>query len=144
MISSLLCDEHFIFSQIRCLTHPTLHTYQHILTNTPFYTNVHLPTLLYPQMAMWNLLGERPIDACHWESFGKGWMEDTIYHLDLPNIREFTAEYGRLPDLTQTNADHDILFCYNGTTSGVCVPNLDWISDYRQVCTCPVNANTPY
>ena len=85
------------------------------------------------EMAMWNLLGERPVDACYWESFGKGWMEDTVNHLGLKNTREFTADYGLLPDLTKTNPDHDILFCFNGTTSGVCVPNLDWISDNRQV-----------
>ena len=87
------------------------------------------------EMAMWNLLGERPIDACYWESFGKGWMEDTVKHLGLKNTRDFTADYGMLPALTKTNPDHDILFCFNGTTSGVCVPNLDWISDNRQGLT---------
>ena len=84
------------------------------------------------EMAMWNMLGERPIDACHWESFGKGWHADAINHLGLQDITtEFTAEYGKLPDLTSTNKDHDILFTFNGTTSGVRVPNLDWISDDR-------------
>ena len=82
---------------------------------------------------MWNLLGERPVDACYWESFGKGWKEDTVKHLGLKNTRDFTADYGMLPDLEKTNPDHDILFTFNGTTSGVRVPNLDWISDNRQV-----------
>ncbi len=84
------------------------------------------------EMAMWNMLGERPIDACHWESFGKGWHADAINHLGLQDTtREFTAEYGKLPDLASTNKDHDILFTFNGTTSGVRVPDLDWIADDR-------------
>lgn len=87
------------------------------------------------EMAMWNMLGERPVDACYWESFGKGWKDDSIKHLALPNVREFTADYGKLPDLSQTNPDHDILFTYNGTTSGVKVPNLDWITPDRKGLT---------
>lgn len=88
------------------------------------------------EMAMWSMLGERPVDACYWESFGKGWKEDTIKHLQLKEkTREFHAEYGHLPDLSQTNADHDILFTFNGTTSGVRVPNLDWISADRKGLT---------
>ncbi len=88
------------------------------------------------EMAIWNMLGARSIDACYWESFGKGWKDDVVKHLDLQNFtREFTAEYGLLPDLSQTNPDHDILFTYNGTTSGVRVPNLDWISNDRKGLT---------
>jgi phosphoserine aminotransferase len=84
------------------------------------------------EMAMWTMLGERPIDACYWESFGHGWKDDAIKHLGLSDMtREFTAPYGELPDLAATNPDHDIMFTYNGTTSGVKVPNLDWISDDR-------------
>ena len=84
------------------------------------------------EMAMWNMLGQRPIDACHWESFGKGWHADAIKHLGLSDsTREFTAEYGHLPDLASTSKDHDIMFTFNGTTAGVRVPNLDWISDDR-------------
>ena len=84
------------------------------------------------EMAMWNMLGERPIDVCHWESFGKGWYSDAITHLGLKDsVTEFTADYGSLPNLTATNKDHDILFTFNGTTSGVRVPNLDWIADNR-------------
>lgn len=87
------------------------------------------------EMAMWNMLGPRPVDACHWESFGKGWKEDCEKHLKLANVREFTAPYGKLPNLKETNPDHDILFTFNGTTSGVRVPNLDWISSSRQGLT---------
>jgi phosphoserine aminotransferase len=88
------------------------------------------------EMAMWSMLGERPIDSCYWESFGKGWKEDAIKHLGLKgSTREFTAPYGQLPNLTQTNPDHDILFTFNGTTSGVRVPNLDWISCDRKGLT---------
>jgi phosphoserine aminotransferase len=84
---------------------------------------------------MWAMLGERPVDACHWESFGKGWKEDALKHLGLKDCREFKADYGALPDLQSTNPDHDIMFTFNGTTSGVRVPNLDWISDKREGLT---------
>lgn len=88
------------------------------------------------EMAMWNMLGARNIDACYWESFGKGWNDDAIKHLKLKEItREFKAEYGQLPEMHKTNPDHDILFTYNGTTSGVKVPNLDWISADRKGLT---------
>lgn len=88
------------------------------------------------EMAMWSMLGERPIDACHWESFGKGWKDDAIKHLGLKDTtRDFTAPYGSLPDLASTNPDHDVLFTFNGTTSGVRVPNLDWVSDNRKGLT---------
>lgn len=87
------------------------------------------------EMAMWAMLGERPVDSCYWESFGKGWKEDAVTHLELPGVRNFTADYGKLPDLASTNPDHDILFTFNGTTSGVRVPNLDWISDNRKGLT---------
>ena len=83
---------------------------------------------------MWSMLGERNVDMCHWESFGKGWLTDATSHLKLKDsveVREFTADYGHLPDLTQTNPDHDICFTWNGTTAGVCCPNGDWISEDR-------------
>lgn len=83
-------------------------------------------------MAMWNLLGKLPVDLCHWESFGKGWMTDAVSHLKLSDVTEFTAGYGELPDLTKTNAAHDICFTFNGTTSGVRVPDgCDFIADDR-------------
>jgi phosphoserine aminotransferase len=88
------------------------------------------------EMAMWSMLGERPIDSFYWESFGKGWKDDAIKHLGLKDTtREFSAEYGKLPDFSQSNPDHDILFTFNGTTSGVRVPNLDWISADRKGLT---------
>lgn len=83
------------------------------------------------EMAMWNVLGERPVDMCYWESFGKGWFGDAASHLELKDVTEYSADYGHLPDLSQTNPDHDICFTWNGTTSGVCVPNADWISSDR-------------
>lgn len=85
------------------------------------------------EMAMWSMLGERPIDACYWESFGKGWSEDAIKHLGLKETtRTLYADYGHLPDLTKTDPDHDIMFTFNGTTSGVRVPNLDWVRSDRK------------
>jgi phosphoserine aminotransferase len=84
------------------------------------------------EMAMWNMLGQRPVDVCHWESFGKGWFSDAISHLKLKDVTEFTAGYGELPDLSKTNKDHDICFTFNGTTSGVRVPDgCDFIADDR-------------
>lgn len=83
------------------------------------------------EMAMWTMMGERPVDVVHWESFGKGWYSDIKTHLKIKDVNEITAEYGQLPDLSKTNKDHDIIFTWNGTTSGVCVPNGDWIADDR-------------
>lgn len=87
-------------------------------------------------MAMWNMLGERNVDVCYWESFGKGWFADAVTHLQLRDaveVNEISAsEYGELPDLSQTNKDHDICFTFNGTTSGVRVPaGCDFIADDR-------------
>ena len=84
------------------------------------------------EMALWSMLGCKPIDCCYWESFGKGWYKDVKDELRLNNIRKFSSPYGKLPDLSKTSPDHDILFTFNGTTSGVRVPNLDWISDNRK------------
>jgi len=79
------------------------------------------------EMAMWSMLGERPVDMCHWESFGKGWHGDVTNQLQLEGVTEFSAPYGELPDLAATNPAHDVVFTFNGTTSGVRVPDLDWI-----------------
>ncbi|MBQ1783168.1 MAG: phosphoserine transaminase [Gammaproteobacteria bacterium] len=87
------------------------------------------------EMAMWNLLGPKPVDIFAWESFGGEWLTDVTKQLKLPNVRTFTAPYGQLPDLTQANPDHDVIFTWNGTTSGVKVDNGDWISDKRQGLT---------
>jgi len=87
------------------------------------------------EMAMWNMLGARNVDICHWESFGKGWFGDAVSHLklrDIVEVTEFTSGYGELPDLSKTNPDHDICFTFNGTTSGVRVPDgAEFISDSR-------------
>lgn len=91
------------------------------------------------EMAMWNMLGARNVDICHWESFGKGWFGDAVSHLKLRDsvtVNEYTADYGELPDLSQTNSDHDICFTFNGTTSGVRVPDgCDFIADDRNGLT---------
>ena len=87
------------------------------------------------EMALWTMLGYKPVDCCYWESFGKGWYNDVSDHLKINNIREFSAPYGKIPNLLETSPDHDILFTFNGTTSGVRVPNLDWISDNRKGIT---------
>jgi phosphoserine aminotransferase len=88
------------------------------------------------EMAMWNMLGQRDIDVCYWESFGKGWYSDAISHLnlkDLVTVNELTvSEYGELPDLSKVNPDNDVCFTFNGTTSGVRVPDgCEFISDDR-------------
>ena len=83
------------------------------------------------EMALWSLLGSRPVDVLAWDAFGKDWVTDVVKQLKIPNARSFVAEYGALPDLTQANFDHDVVFTWNGTTSGVCVPNADWIPATR-------------
>ncbi len=86
------------------------------------------------EMALWSLLGARPVDVCSWESFGAGWHSDITKQLKL-EVNHFSADYGQLPDLSQTSPDHDIVFTWNGTTSGVRVNNADWIADDRQGLT---------
>ena len=87
------------------------------------------------ELAMWNVLGHVGIDVLAWESFGKGWVTDIISQLKLTDINKLEADYGSLPDLLSVNMDRDIVFTLNGTTSGVKVPNLDWISDHRKGLT---------
>ena len=87
------------------------------------------------EMAMWSLLGQRPVDVFAWESFGKGWLVDVTQQLKLEEANAYTADYGQLPDLGQADPTHDIVFTWNGTTSGVKVPNGDWISDDREGLT---------
>jgi len=87
------------------------------------------------EMAMWTMLGARPVDAFHWESFGEGWVTDLQKQLKLANTRVFKADYGKLPDFSQADFTHDIVFTWNGTTSGVKVPNGNWIPDDRQGLT---------
>jgi phosphoserine aminotransferase len=87
------------------------------------------------EMALWSLLGPRPVDVFAWESFGQGWLVDITRQLQLGEVRTFTADYGELPDLTQADPGHDVVFTWNGTTSGVKVPDGDWISDTREGLT---------
>ena len=84
------------------------------------------------EMALWSMLGARAIDIITYESFGEGWATDIVSHLKLPDARLLSAPYGKLPDLTSVNPSHDIVFAWNGTTSGVRVPNADWIAADRQ------------
>ena len=84
------------------------------------------------EMALWSLLGPRGVDVLHWESFGKTWYADCKKQLKISDLREFKAEYGSIPDLAQVDWKRDVIFTWNGTTSGVRVPNADWISDSRE------------
>ncbi len=87
------------------------------------------------EMAMWSLLGARGVDVLGWESFGLGWVSDIVKQLKLSDVRRLEAGYGALPDLASVDCDRDVVFTWNGTTSGVRVPNGDWISSQRQGLT---------
>jgi phosphoserine aminotransferase len=87
------------------------------------------------EMAMWNLLGERGVDMLAWESFGLDWCKDVKDQLKLDDVNYHKADYGQLPDLDAVDTDRDVVFTWNGTTSGVRVPNADWIDDNRQGLT---------
>ncbi len=87
------------------------------------------------EMAMWSLLGARGVDVLGWESFGNGWVSDITKQLKLEDVRSFQADYGQLPDLSQVDFARDVVFTWNGTTSGVKVPNGDWIPDDREGLT---------
>ncbi len=83
------------------------------------------------EMALWSLLGARGVDLLTWESFGEGWVTDVAKQLKLDDIRILRAEYGDLPDLAKVDPSRDVVFTWNGTTSGVRVPNGDWIAANR-------------
>ena len=83
------------------------------------------------EMAMWSMLGARPVTMLAWESFGEGWVTDVTKQLKLPNVTVLTADYGALPDLSKIDWSNDVVFTWNGTTSGVRVPNGDWIAADR-------------
>lgn len=87
------------------------------------------------EAALWSLLGPRPVDIFAWDSFGKDWAYDCIHELKLPDATAHIAPFGTLPDLSQADFNHDIVFAWNGTTSGVIVPNGDWIPDDRKGLT---------
>ncbi|NBR30818.1 MAG: phosphoserine transaminase [Sphingomonadaceae bacterium] len=86
------------------------------------------------EMAMWSMLGARPVTMLAWESFGEGWVTDVVKQLKL-DATVVKAPYGDLPDLNAVDPAHDVVFTWNGTTSGVRVPNGDWISDRREGLT---------
>jgi phosphoserine aminotransferase len=87
------------------------------------------------EMAMWSLLGARGVDMMAWESFGSGWVTDVLKQLKLDDARQLKADYGKLPDFNEVDFNNDVVFTYNGTTSGVKVPDLDWIPDDRASLT---------
>ncbi len=87
------------------------------------------------EMALWSLLGPRPVDVLAWESFSQMWVTDVVKELKLKDARTMTAPFGELPDLSAVNFDHDVVFAWNGTTSGVRVPNADWIKADRKGLT---------
>ena len=87
------------------------------------------------EMAMWSMLGARGVDVLAWESFGSGWVTDITKQLSLTNVNVLTADYGDIPELSQVDFNNDVVFTWNGTTSGVKVPNGDWIDDNRQGLT---------
>jgi phosphoserine aminotransferase len=84
------------------------------------------------EMVLWSLLGPRPVTMLTWESFGEGWVSDVVKELKLKDATVLRAPYGEIPDLSAIDPSHDIVFTWNGTTSGVRVPNADWIAADRQ------------
>src|SRR5204862_339754 len=87
------------------------------------------------EMALWSLLGARPVTTIAWESFGEGWVSDIVKELKLKDLTKLHAGYGEIPDLSKADPASDIVFTWNGTTSGVRVPNADWISAKREGLT---------
>src|SRR6202049_4162169 len=87
------------------------------------------------EMALWSLLGARPVTTIAWESFGEGWVNDIVKELKLKDVTRLHAPYGEIPDLSKADPASDIVFTWNGTTSGVRVPNADWISAKREGLT---------
>ena len=87
------------------------------------------------EMALWSLLGARPVTMLAWESFGEGWVTDVEKQLKLKNLTLIKAPYGELPDLGKIDFSNDVIFTWNGTTSGVRVPNGDWIAASRKGLT---------
>src|SRR3954452_19136912 len=87
------------------------------------------------EMTMWSMLGPRPVTMIAWESFGEGWVTDVAKQLKLKDVSLIKAPYGQLPDLSKVDPKSDIVFTWNGTTSGVRVPNADWISATREGLT---------
>lgn len=84
------------------------------------------------EMALWSLLGPRPVDVLAFESFSQGWADDIVKQLKLPDVRVLSAPYGELPDLAAVDPRHDVVLTWNGTTSGVCLPDGAWIASDRE------------
>ena len=82
------------------------------------------------EIAMWSMLGPRAVDALVWDSFSSDWAKD-LKTLGIAEVNRYQADYGALPELDKVDNDHDLVFVYNGTTSGVCLPNLDWLTSDR-------------
>jgi phosphoserine aminotransferase len=87
------------------------------------------------EMSLWSLLGARPVTMIAWESFGEGWVSDVVKELKLKDVTRLTASYGEIPDLSKVDSNTDIVFTWNGTTSGVRVPDANWIKADRQGLT---------
>ena len=87
------------------------------------------------EAALWSLLGLNDVDILAWENFGKDWVTDVIDQLKIKKVNSHLADYGKLPDLNKVNFDNDVIFTWNGTTSGVRVPNADWIPGDRKGLT---------
>jgi phosphoserine aminotransferase len=87
------------------------------------------------EMALWSLLGARPVTTLAWESFGEGWVSDVVKELKLKDVTKLHAGYGEIPDLSKVDPATDVVFTWNGTTSGVRVPNADWIKADREGLT---------
>ena len=87
------------------------------------------------EAAMWSLLGKTGVEVLAWESFGSDWVKDIKEQLKIKNLTIHQSDYGDLPDFQKINFDNDIVFNWNGTTSGVCLPNADWITDNRKGLT---------
>ena len=87
------------------------------------------------EMALWNLLGKKAVDVIYFEAFGKTWADDIVKQLKLKEVRQFKADYGLLPDLSMINFDHDVVFTWNGTTSGVKIPGGSFIPANRKGLT---------
>jgi len=87
------------------------------------------------EAAMWSLLGYRDVDVLAWENFGNDWAIDVLEQLKIGNVNSHKADYGKLPDLNKVNFNNDVIFVWNGTTSGVCVPDAKWIPDNREGLT---------
>lgn len=87
------------------------------------------------EMALWSMIGERPVDVLVWENFSNEWWEDVVGQMKLPETRTFKVDYGQVVDFSQVDTDRDVVFVWNGTTSGVRIPNHDWIKPDRKGLT---------